>query len=503
MAGTDELIGSELAVADVVSPVAATGLPYAEVFDPAHRSTVVGRYVLADADTVDRVVSFAAAAGRDWARLTGHERAAYLRAAADAVTADERSRAVLLTREQGKVLWESEVDVHSPARALRQNADLAETLDEDEVVVDARGTTILRRLPMGPTAVIVPWNYPIYLSLAGVAPALAAGNPVIVKPSEFAPLAITRTLELIAKVLPPGVLSVLPGDGATAGRALVSHPLIRKVIFTGGTVTGRQVVKDAADTLKSVSLELGGNDPAFVLDSAELSDDVIRELLRAVFTCSGQICINVKRIYVQRSRYAEFVAKFSDAANEIAVGPGLDPESTMGPVNNSKQFDAVTRIIEQTRGHADLRTLGRKVDPRGWDHGNFILPSIALDPPRDAPLVTLEQFGPVIPVLPFDDELDVIAEANVSEFGLASSIWSTDVEHALALARQVEAGSVFVNSHRMGSSDQSMPFGGIKQSGLGRNHGMWAIEECMELQAIAHRASPSEFPGPSEYPGPA
>jgi aldehyde dehydrogenase len=395
-------------------------------------------------------------------------------------------------------LWESKTDVHSAARALLQNAALAEQLDVEEVVRDTRGTTIIRRIPMGPTAVIVPWNYPIYLTLAGVAPALAAGNSVIVKPSEYAPLAVTETLALIAAALPEGVLSVVPGDGAVAGQALVSHPAVRKVIFTGGTATGTMISKTAADTLKSVSLELGGNDPAIVLESAALSDRTIRELRRAVFTCSGQICINVKRIYVHRSRLGEFVDKFSSAVNEIVVGAGLHTGSTMGPLNNAQQFRSVSQLAEVTRQHADVQVLGRKLDPASWDRGYFMLPSIVTGISSDAPLVTREQFGPILPVIPFEDEADALRQANDSEFGLAASIWSEDVDHALDVARMVEAGSVFVNTHRMGSSDQTMPFGGIKQSGIGRNHGMWAIEECMELQAISHRPDTSSFPGPAD-----
>jgi aldehyde dehydrogenase len=488
---------SGVAVAGVVSPIGADIRSFGDVWDPSATTELVGRYALTDAATVDRVVRAAADASPSWGRLSGGERAVFLRAAADALSVELIDRAVLLTREQGKVLWESEVDVHSAARALRQNADLAETLDEEQYVEDARGITIIRRIPMGPTAVIVPWNYPIYLTLAGVAPALAAGNAVIVKPSEFAPLAITRTLELIAAALPPGVLSVVPGDGPTTGQALVSHPAIRKVIFTGGTATGRHIVKTAADTIKSVSLELGGNDPALILESATLSDTAIRELRRAVFTCSGQICINVKRIYVHSSLYDQFLDKFTAAVDEIVAGPGLDEKSTMGPLNNAQQFASVTRMVESTRASAEVRTLGKKSDPSRWDDGYFVRQSIATGLSEDAPLVRLEQFGPIIPVLSFDDDSDAIRQANDSEFGLAASVWSDDVAHALDVARQIEAGSVFLNSHRMGSSDQTMPFGGIKQSGLGRNHGMWAIDECMELQAISHRPSTASFPGPA------
>src|SRR4051794_30637480 len=246
-------------VAEVVAPIEPIAVAYEDVHNPARFSEVVGRYALSTADVVDRVVQCAHAARAGWGSLTAVERGAYLARAAEAVEHDLGPRAELLTREQGKVLWESQLDLGGASRLLNYYASLAPNIDAEQVAVDERGTTIVRRLPMGVTALIVPWNYPVYLCLMGLAPALMAGNPVIVKPSEFAPLAITQTLATISAELPPGVLSVVPGTGAQAGTALVSHPLVRKVVFTGGTSTGRAILRNAAETIKSVSLELGGN----------------------------------------------------------------------------------------------------------------------------------------------------------------------------------------------------------------------------------------------------
>jgi len=348
---------------------------------------------------------------------------------------------------------------------------------------------------MGPTALIVPWNYPVYLCVMGLAPALMAGNPVVVKPSEFAPLALTRVLRHIAEQLPPGVLNVVPGTGGEAGAALVAAPEIRKVLFTGGAESGRSVLRGASDRFKSVSLELGGNDPALVLESASLDDTTMREIRRAVFACSGQVCFNIKRIYVHQSKYSEFVDKFSSAVDEIVVGDGTDTRSTIGPLNNEKQYRSVGQLIEQTARSSVVKTLGTKADADTWDRGYFTLPSVVTGASQDSPIVQGEQFGPLVPVLSFADEDEAVRLANDTEFGLAASVWTADPAHGLDLARRVEAGSVFVNSHRVGSSDQTMPFGGMKQSGLGRNHGMWAIEECSELQAISHRPDTSAFPG--------
>lgn len=484
-------------VAEVVAPIERIAVAYEDVHDPACTSEVVGRYALCPPDVVDRVVRCAHAARTAWAAMPATERGEYLARAADAVERDLGARAELLTREQGKVLWESQLDLGGASRLLRYYATLAAGVGEEQVAVDERGTTIVRRVPMGVTALIVPWNYPVYLCLMGLAPALIAGNPVVVKPSEFAPLALSQTLASIAAVLPPGVLTVVPGTGAQTGAALVAHPLVRKVVFTGGTTTGRAILRNTADTIKSVSLELGGNDPAIVLDDAVLDDRTIREIRRSVYTCTGQVCFNIKRIYVHRSIQAEFVDRFRAAVDELAVGPGLDPRSAMGPLNNRRQFDSVGRLLDQTRrSGASVTELGRKVDAAGWDRGHFVLPTVVTDLPHEHELVACEQFGPTVPVIPFDDEAQAIAWANDTEFGLAASVWSADIDHALHLARHIESGSVFVNSHRVGSSDQTMPFGGVKQSGLGRNHGMWAIDECMELQAISHRPDTSAFPGP-------
>lgn len=492
-------IATELPRAEVVAAGLSFDLPSLPVHNPALVDEIVGLVSVADECVVDAVVLGAHHAGRAWGELSMAERAGHLRAAAAALTAGPANstaeRARLLTREQGKVLWESEVDLGGAAHLLRYYADLIEPLDDEEVTIDKRGTTIVRRLPIGVTALIVPWNYPIYLCFMGLAPALAAGNAVVVKPSELAPLALTQTLEIVSQALPPGVLNVVTGSGET-GSALVRHPLVRKVVFTGGTATGRSVLRDAAEGITSVSLELGGNDPALVLGSASLSDEMMSEIRRSVFTCSGQVCFNIKRIYVARSLHDEFVSRLRDAVDEIVVGDGLDPHSTIGPLNNARQFASVTELRALTEASgARVDVLGRALHPQSWQHGYFMRPVVVTDIAADAPLVVREQFGPIVPVLAYDNLDDAVRWANDSEYGLAASVWSDDIDEALVAARRIEAGSVFVNSHRVGSTDMTMPFGGLKQSGLGRNHGRWAIDECSELQAIAHRPDTRSFPG--------
>jgi aldehyde dehydrogenase len=474
--------------------------PLAPVVNPALTSETVGWTAMGTAADADLAVRTAHRAFPRWSALTPAERGAYLVDAAAALDPSGEERARLLVREQGKVLWEARMETSRVGDMLRYYASLAEEVAAEKVTDDARGSLRVRRRPMGVTAIIVPWNAPVYLAFLAVAPALMAGNPIVVKPSELAPLALTETLTTLAAVLPEGVVNVVPGDGAVVGAALSAHPLVRKVLFTGSTATGQAVMRAAAGTVKNVGLELGGNDPAIVLESARITDQLIGELVKGVYTGTGQICFNVKRIYVHESRYREFLSAFTAAVDEIVVGSGLHPEATMGPLNNDPQRRRVEELVAGARSSgADVATVGRKLDPATWDSGYFMLPSVVSGLSDDADLVRCEQFGPTVPVLPFRDEDDVVARANDSEFGLAASLWTEDVDHAFELSRRIESGTVFVNVHRLGASDITMPFGGMKRSGIGRNHGIVAIEGCMEMQVVAHRVDHERLPGPHLY----
>ena len=474
--------------------------PSRPLYNPACLSSRTGEVALASADQVDRAVRSAGNAFRSWSQLSVAERAKYLHDAAQRLAAVEEGTADLLTREHGKVLWESRFDVLSARSALANYATRPSPELDDVAVRDHRGSFVVSRRPLGVTAVIIPWNYPVYLGLLMAAPALLAGNTVVAKPSELAPLAVTRALREMAAALPPGVLNIVQGDGAIVGAALAEHPQVRKINFTGSVSTGRKLMHAAAEGFKRISLELGGNDPAIVLESADISDRLINEMIRGVYTSSGQICYNVKRIYVHRSRYSDFVDAFTQAASEIAVGDGFDRRSTIGPINNVAQFDKVRGMVEGARtSGARVVTVGRKVDPSAWDGGLFLLPSVVTDVAPDAEMVAEEQFGPVVPILPFDSEEEAIRCANDSEYGLAASVWSQDTDHAHEVARDIEAGSVFVNVHRIGAGASDMPFGGVKQSGFGRDSISDALHENTEAQVIAHRTDLATFPGPETF----
>lgn len=470
----------------------------AVVRNPARRDEVVGRVALSEPADVDAAVDRAARAGTMWGRLSGADRAAHLLAAADALETDDLDeRARLLTSEHGKVLWESRLDVAGAATILRYYAAFGERLDAETDHVNGFGRARIRRRPVGVTAVIVPWNYPVYLACLMLVPALLAGNPVVVKPSEVVPLTLTGVLGRLAAALPPGVVNVVQGTGATVGAQLTSHPGVRAVLFTGSTATGRAIIASSAGSIKRLGLELGGNDPAIVLDSAVVDDAMVDELLRGVYTSSGQICYNVKRIYVHRSRHEELVDAFTSAVRDIVVGDGLAPDSHMGPLTTPAQLARVRELVDDARaGAAHVVELGKEGTGLDRDNGLFAMPTVVTDIAPGARLVQEEQFGPVVPILAVDSDDDAVALANETEYGLAASVWSADADHADAVARRIDAGSVFVNAHRIGVSDLTMPFGGMKQSGLGRRHGWEAVEECSELQTIAHITATDSLPGP-------
>jgi aldehyde dehydrogenase len=493
-------------VTRVVAPVLVAGeeVPsdFAPVLNPARTSEVVGEYALGTAHHIDLAAAAALAAFPLWSALSARERAEYMLRAADLIDVGLADRAVLLTREQGKVLWESKLDVGGAPMMLRYFAGLAEETERlgEAAVPTVHGNAVLRHVPVGPVGIISPWNTPVYLAFGAIAPALIAGNTVVVKLPEDVPLALSETLRLLAEALPSGVISAVPGVGEVAGAALAMHPDIRHLLFTGSIETGKSVMRGASMNLKTLGMELGGNDPAIVLGDTKITDSLLSEFMAGVFSSSGQICFNIKRIYVEQSIYREFVDAFTESASRIVVGNGLDPRSTIGPLTTKVGFDRLVALRDsaESRG-ATVTRVGHKLDASSWDDGYYMLPTIVTSIDAREELVTGEQFGPVIPILPFSDVEAAIREANDSEYGLAASVWSSDVHRARDVARRVQAGNVFINVHRVGASPMEVPFGGMKQSGMGRNHGLRAVKDSMEEQAIIDFEDTSHMPGAREW----
>jgi aldehyde dehydrogenase len=459
------------------------------VENPAHTAEVVGRVPVATAADVDRAVAAARAAGPEWAALGARARAERLGQAAAVLEQLMPQETALLTRENGKILAESYLDFGFTAQMLGYFASLADRLEDELVISDGLGRSYLRRKPKGVVAAIVPWNYPIVLAFFKIAPALLAGNTLVVKPASYAPLTLTRVLAAVGALLPPGVLNVVTGPGGEVGEALARHPGVAMVAFTGGTDVGKTVMAAAAGGVKDVLLELGGNDAAVILDDFPLEDEALgRRLLRGVFNHTGQICFDVKRIYVPGTLYDRFVRWFEELADTLVVGDGLHPAVTMGPLNNRPGWEFVRGLIAESRAQgARVTTVGRMDAETAATEGYYQLPTVVSEIGQGARLVQVEQFGPVIPLVRYETLEEGIAQANDTPYGLCGSVWTGDEERGLAVAGRLEAGSVFVNSHEPFSLDPRLPFGGVKESGIGRALSPAGLDAYVDFQVVSTR----------------
>lgn len=474
MSQVNEVINTKLYINGELRP-SSDGKDY-DLFNPARPDELVGRAAAATVEDVDDAVSSAHAAFPKWSALTYAERADKLRQVAKALTEDEQDvafRSRLFTREHGKINRETMMEMSRLGDRFLQTAGYAERLAKDEEITGPPFDTIVTRQPRGVAALIVPWNWPLSILGAKLPQALIAGNTVVVKPSQNSAMAPALTLQIIAKLLPPGVVNVLTGAAMQMGDALVGHPLVRKVNFTGSVNIGRRVMGIAAQNITPVTLELGGNDAAIVLEDAELTPEAFQKMYFGAFGSSGQICMAIKRLYVHKSRYDEVVDGMLDVCNRAVIGDGLLPETTMGPVNNAKQLKVVTDMIAEARNEgAEVRECGQVPDEALYHGGGYFQkPALVLDPDQQLSVVQQEQFGPTLPIMKYHDEAEAIALANDSEFGLCSSVWTPDAERAVRIAKQLEAGYTYLNNHGPMAQDGRGPFGGFKHSGIGRNLG--------------------------------
>ncbi|MCY3880368.1 MAG: aldehyde dehydrogenase family protein [Rhodobacteraceae bacterium] len=457
--------------------------------NPARPDEIVGSAPAATAEDVDRAVKAAHAAFPDWSSRSYEERAALLRSVAAQLVADTEDiafRSRLFCREHGKILKETMLEISRLDLRFRQSADYAERLSKDEVIAGPPFDTIVTRQPRGVAALIVPWNWPLSILGAKLPQALVAGNTVVVKPSRNAALAPSLTLSKIASLLPPGVVNFVTGAASEIGDPLVSHELVRYVNFTGSIDVGRHIMKLAADNITPVTLELGGNDPAIICHDAELNEAAFSRLYLGAFMSSGQVCMAIKRLFVHRSRYDETVDGMTRVCNTKTVGDGLLPETDIGPLNNAGQHRIVTDMIAQAKASgAELRECGEVPDMELYRKGYFQKPALVLDPEPDLDIVREEQFGPALPIIAFDSEDEVIAKANDSRFGLCSSVWTRDRDRAVALSRRLEAGYTYLNAHGPMAQDGRGPFGGFKQSGIGRNLGYEGVIQFQEYHSIS------------------
>jgi acyl-CoA reductase-like NAD-dependent aldehyde dehydrogenase len=458
--------------------------------NPARISEMVGSAGCISGDGVDSVVAGAHRAFGSWRRLSIEERSELLLAAADDVASTADDLGPLLARELGKMVDDCKGEMGFAAAYLRSSvASAADVLAPAEIDDDLGRLTVTQD-PFGVIAAIVPWNAPLILSILKVAPALATGNTIVVKPSPLAPLAVTCALQTIAAGLPDGVLSVVHGD-AEVGSALVTHPLVRKVAFTGGDVVGRIVARSAAEQLTPTVMELGGNDAAIFLDDAEFTDDAMERAVFGTFLTSGQVCMAAKRLYVPAGREAEFVDAYRAAADRVLhLGDPLDAEATVGPVASAPQRDGLERLLAESseRGGA-VHDLGDVLPSCDLAAGWWVRPSLVTGLDDDARLVRDEQFGPIVPLLTYDTVDEAVARANDTELGLASSVWSADEDRAFTVGAQLEAGMTFINCHNRAGMSLRAPFGGVKGSGYGREFGREGVAEYVQPHSI-------HLPGP-------
>jgi acyl-CoA reductase-like NAD-dependent aldehyde dehydrogenase len=341
---------------------------------------------------------------------------------------------------------------------------------------DAAFAEVIRR-PLGVVAAITPWNFPLILASWKIAPALLAGNTMVLKPSPYTPLTTLRLGELLRDVLPAGVFNVVSG-GDELGAWMTSHPVPRKISFTGSVATGKLVASSAAPDLKRVTLELGGSDPAIVLDDVEPSD-IADKLFWGAFSNNGQICSAIKRVYVPEARYAEYVDALAECARGVVVGDGMEEGTQLGPINNKPQFDRVTELVgDALAGGARAVTGGKPMDRPGY----FFEPTILADISDGARIVDEEQFGPALPIIGYRDLADAVERANATHFGLSGSVWTSDPDRGAEVAGQLECGTAWVNAHLALAPHQ--PFGGAKWSGIGVENGPWGLLGFTELQVL-------------------
>jgi acyl-CoA reductase-like NAD-dependent aldehyde dehydrogenase len=444
-----------------------------DVVNPATEK-VVAACPRADLTQLNHAVAAAKAAFPAWAATPLAERARLLLKLADAIDAEAPKLAPLLTQEQGKPLGGAFYELMIASANIRGFA--AMDLPSAVLVETEQAKIIKQRLPLGVVAAITPWNFPVIMMVTKLAPALLAGNTIVVKPAPTTPLCTLRVGELCAQIFPPGVVNVI-ADANDLGNALTSHPDVAKIAFTGSTATGRKVMGSAATTLKRLTLELGGNDAAIVLDDVN-PQEIAPKLFFAAMVNSGQVCLAAKRIFVHESIYDAVCAELAKIADAAVIGNGLDEGVQFGPVQNRMQFEKVKAIL------ADARAQGRVIGG-GKAHqgpGYFIHPTVVSGLPDSARLVCEEQFGPVMPVLKYSTIDEVIARANSSEYGLGATVWSASTERALEVAQRLETGTVWINKHL--DLPPEVPYGGVKQSGFGVELGQQGLEEFTQMRIV-------------------
>jgi acyl-CoA reductase-like NAD-dependent aldehyde dehydrogenase len=452
---------------------AVTTISQIEVINPAN-GLAFASAPLADADDLDAAVSAARAALPEWKNAGYEARACRLNAFAASIEGHADELAALFVREQGRPFAFAKREIVTASEWLRKVA--TQRLQTEIAEDSAERRVEIRYEPLGVVGAIVPWNFPIMLAIWKIAPALLSGNSMVLKPSPFTPLCALKLGELSRATLPAGVLNVISGDDSL-GPMMTAHPGISKISFTGSTATGKKVMASASNDLKRITLELGGNDAAIVLPDVDL-DAVTEPIFFGAFYNTGQVCIATKRLYIHEDIYDDLRDRLYSLVKLARVGEGSRPDVAFGPIQNLAQYHRVLSLIEDARSQGLTILQGMDVPEDGY----FIPLTLVDNPPEDSRVVTEEAFGPVLPLLKFRDIDDVIARANNSEFGLAGTVWSKDIDKAVEIASRIETGTVWIN-HNLRCLPH-VAFAGAKQSGFGVENGKQGLLEFTQPKAI-------------------
>ena len=455
-------------------------LQYCEVINPAI-GEAFAQCQQGNVEELNKAVAAAKTAFNSWSQTSSAERKDIMLALAGVLEANMPELMALITQETGKPMGGlnnvgSGMEVGGSIAWTQMTAELELAVD---VVQDNDSARIeVHRKPLGVIGSITPWNWPLMIAIWHIIPALRTGNTVVIKPSEQTPVSTLRFVELANEVLPAGVLNIVTGEG-DVGHALTTHKDVSKIIFTGSTETGKRIMSSSSCNLKRLTLELGGNDAGIVLPDVDVKSTA-NQLFGACFHNNGQTCAALKRLYVHESIYDAVCDEMAELAKQVKVGNGLEEGVELGPIQNAKQLQIVIDLAEDAKANGGrFLSGGNKIAGEGY----FFEPTIVADLTDGSRLVDEEPFGPIVPIIKYSDVDAVIAKANENDAGLGGSIWSKDIAKATELAKRMECGSVWINTH--GAIQPNAPFGGIKQSGFGVEFGLYGLEECTSIQTLS------------------
>jgi betaine-aldehyde dehydrogenase len=463
--------------------VASPDEQWIDVKNPA-TGELIDRVPRGTADDIASAVDAAGAAFESWRKHGMRERGMILFHAAEKVREQHKDLARLLTMEQGKPLREAVDEVRGYANILEFYAGISAQSSGEAIRLGTAGDCLVVRESLGVCGAIIPWNMPVLILGWKVGPALLAGNTIVIKPASTTPLTTLRLAKILDDAgLPHGTLNVVTGSGDVAGEALVSHPDVKKISFTGNCATGARIRKLAATHVKDLVLELGGSDPMIVMDDADV-DKAVEGAVRGRFYNAGQTCTAVKRVYIHEKISGTFVQKLQSRISELNVGNGLGPKTDMGPLNNADQRDRVVQLVDMTRERGDgtIVTGGTVLRGKAYEPGYFYHPTLVTDVAPDSCLVMEELFGPVLPVMVVPDLDAAIVAANATRYGLGASVWTKNLHTARRVFDEVQAGIIWVNRHL--TVPPEVPFGGMQESGIGRENGYHAIDQYSRTKAL-------------------